>query len=62
MWISGFDYVPIYTIREEGKPLRVVRIHEAMKAYENGYMHAVSEETYNAMEYALGRIEARVQG
>lgn len=60
--ITGFDYVPIYTIREEGKPLRVVRIEEAVKAYENGYIDAVSEETYNSMVNALGRIEARVNG
>jgi len=62
VWISGFDYVPIYTVREEGKPLRVVRIEEAMRAYENGYYDAVSEETYNSMKNALSRIEARVNG
>lgn len=62
VWISGFDYVPIYTVREEGKPLRVVRIEEAMRAYENGYIDAVSEETYNSMKNALSRIEARVNG
>lgn len=60
--IDGFDYTPIFTVHEEGKPSRVVRIREAMKAYEGGYMDAVSEQTYNAMSYALGRIEARVNG
>ena len=58
--IDGFDYVPIFTVNEEGKPLRVVRIHDAIKAYENGFMDAVSEPTYNAMKYALGRIEDRI--
>lgn len=60
--ISGYSYTPIFTVREEGKPVRVVRIHEAMRAYENGYIDAVSEETYNAMANALTRIEARTKG
>jgi len=60
--ISGYSYTPIYTVREAGKPLRVVRIDEAMAAYESGYIEAVSEETYNSMKNAKSRIEARVAG
>ena len=60
--ISGFSYTPIFTVNEKGKPLKVVRIHEAMAAYESGYKDAVSEETYNAMAYALERIDARISG
>ena len=60
--IDGFDYTPIFTVHEEGKSSRVVRIQEAMRAYEGGHMDAVSEQTYNAMGYALERIEARVNG
>lgn len=60
--ITGFSYTPIFSVREEGKPTRVVRIEDAMKAYEGGYIDAVSEQTYEAMKYALGRIEARVNG
>ncbi len=60
--IDGFDYTPIFTVHEEGKQSRVVRIREAMKAYEGGHTEAVSEQTYNAMKYALGRIEARISG
>ncbi len=60
--ITGYDYVPIFTVAEEDKPMRVVRIHEAMKAYEEGYIDKVSEQTYNAMAYALERIEARIKG
>lgn len=60
--IEGFAYTPIFTVREEGKPVRVVRIREAMAAYENGYLDAVTEQTYEAMKYALTRIEARVAG
>ncbi len=58
--ITGFSYTPIFTITEEGKPLRVVRIREAMAAFEAGYIDAVSQKTYDAMAYALMRIEQRV--
>jgi len=59
--ITGYDYVPIFTVAEEGKPLRVVRIREAMKAYEDGFIDRISKETYDAMAYALERIEARIK-
>ena len=58
--ITGYSYTPIFTIAEEGKPLRVVRIQEAIAAYEAGYIDRVSEATYEAMKYALDRIEARI--
>lgn len=60
--ITGYSYTPIFTVRETGKPLKVVQISQAMTAYENGYIDSVSESTYNAMAYALQRIEARVAG
>ena len=60
--ITNYNYVPIFAVTEEGKPLRVVRIREAMKAYEDGYIDRISQESYNAMKYALERIEARVNG
>ena len=60
--ITGFSYTPIFTVAEEGKPLRTVRIRQAMQAFENGYIDRVSQETYDAMKYALSRIEARVSG
>ena len=60
--VTGYDYTPIFTVREEGRPLRVVRIEAAMKAYENHYIDRVSKETYDAMKYALTRIEARING
>jgi len=60
--VTNFSYTPIFTVNEKEKPLRVVRIREAMTAYEQGYIDRVSEETYNAMKYALERIEARIQG
>ena len=60
--VTGFSYTPIFTVVEPGKPLRVVRIHEAIAAYEAGYLDRVSQETYEAMKYALTRIEARIHG
>ena len=60
--ITGFGYTPIFTVREEGKPLKVVRINEAIHAYDQDYIDKVSPETYEAMKYALTRIEARIAG
>lgn len=60
--ITGYSHTPIFTVAEEGKPIRVVRIHEAMTAFEAGYMDAVNQQTYDAMKYALTRIEARIAG
>ena len=60
--ITGYSYTPIFTVAEKNKPLRVVRIRQAMEAYEQGYVDRVSPETYAAMAYALGRIESRIAG
>ncbi len=60
--ITNYNYTPIFTVVEEEKPLRVLRITEAMKAFEEGYLDRVSQETYDDMVYALTRIEARVKG
>ena len=60
--ITGYSYTPIFSVRETGKPLKVVRIAEAMDAYENRHIDSVSKDTYDAMAYALKRIEARVAG
>ena len=58
--VTGYSYTPIFTVNEADKPLRVVRIAEAMTGYRQGYIDKVEESTFNAMEYALGRIEARI--
>lgn len=60
--ITNYSYTPIFTVNEDGKPLRVVRIQEAIAAYESGYFQRVSQETYNKMTYALTRIKARIAG
>ena len=63
--VTGFDYIPIYTQKESqcvDGDRRVLRIHEAMYAYENNFVDAVTKACYDDMEYSLSRIEARVKG
>lgn len=60
--ITGYSYTPIFSVVEEGKPSRVVRIAEAMSAYEGGYIDRVTQPTYEAMKNALERIDARIKG
>ena len=60
--ITNYSYTPIFTVVEEDKPLRILRIAEAMQAFEEGYLERVSQGTYDAMAYALKRIEARING
>lgn len=60
--ITGYSYTPIFTVNEAEKPLKVVRIREAMEAYQSGYYQKVSQETYDKMVYAMSRIEARIAG
>lgn len=59
--ITNYRYTPIFTVKEEGKPLRVIRIREAIAAYEVGFIDRVSQKTYESMKYALSRIEARIK-
>ena len=58
-YISGYRYTPIFTVHDEEK-LRVVRLSEAIAAYEGGYLGKVSKETYDDMVYARKRIAERV--
>lgn len=58
--ITNFTYTPIFTVIEKGKPARVVRIRETMEAYDNLFLERIDEATYEAMAYALERIEARI--
>lgn len=60
--ITNYAYTPIFTVHEEEKPLKILRIDQAVKAYEENYLDAVSEQTYNEMVYALERIKARIAG
>lgn len=59
--ISGFDYVPIYTLTpdRDGEDMRVVQIQPALEAYENGDLLRVSETAYNNMKSALELIKSK---
>ena len=59
--ITGFDYTPIFRANDT-EQLRLLRIREAMAAFEGSYINRVSQESYDAMAYALTRIEDRVHG
>ena len=63
--VTGFSYIPIYTLSEaetaDGQR-RVVRIAEAMYAYENNFMNRISASAYANMEYSLDRIHKRIAG
>lgn len=60
--ITGFDYTPLYTqdASSVGGGMRVLRIREAITAYESNFIGRVSEETYLAMKNALAKIESRM--
>lgn len=58
--ITGFDYTPTFIVNAEDQPLKVVRLTEAIAAYEAGQLGRVDEATYDAMRYALTRVQARV--
>ena len=60
--VTGYSYTPIFTVAERGGSLHSVRIAEAIAAYEGGHIRSVKEGTYEDMNYALTRIEARVKG
>lgn len=60
--ITGYSYTPIFTVTEHNRPIRVLRIREAIAAYESGYIEAIGQETYDAMKYAMTRIEQRIAG
>ncbi len=59
--VTGFTYTPIYTVKDDTGLLRVVRLEEAISAYEKGRIGKVAPETYESMVYGLKRIESRVK-
>ena len=59
--ITDYTWHPIFTQTTE-TGLEVVRIHDAINAYQSDFILKCSESDYNSMEHALGRIDARVKG
>lgn len=60
--ITGFDYVPIYRFENDAGQVKLLRIREALEAYENHSIDSVEPEDYEAMKSALTKIENRVNG
>ena len=58
--ITGYSYTPLFSVSTEDS-LRVVRLENAMTAYESNHLDAVSKDIYDDMAYAKKRIEARVK-
>lgn len=57
--LTGYSYEPIFTQTGE-TGLQVVRIKDAVTAYEADYIQRISQSDYEAMTYALERIEDRI--
>ena len=62
--VTGWDYTPIYTLHKEDCDgyQRVVRIEEAIFAYDNNFVDRVTAACYEDMKYSLQRITDRLAG
>ena len=63
VFLSGWEYIPTFILKPDqsaGGGHRVVRIREAMAHYEQEFVGRVTEDAYGDMEYALKRIEERI--
>ena len=63
VFLSNYSYTPLFTLKPEESITgghRVVRIREAMERYESNYVGSITQDAYDDMKYALGRIEKRV--
>ena len=61
--VTNYSITPIYTLKENecDSQRRVVRIHEAMFAYESNYVDRITGAAYSSMQTALKRIEERIK-
>ena len=60
--VTDYSYVPIYTLAENQCDgfRRVVRIENAMSAYELNFVDKITDSCYENMKFAMERILARV--
>ena len=62
-FLSGYEYIPLFTLKPDQSASgghRVVRIREAMERYEQNFVGGITQDAYDDMAYALTRIEKRV--
>ena len=63
--VTDYSYVPIYTLKESDcadGDRRVVRIYQAMQAYDGNFVDSITTSCYQDMSYSLGRITERIKG
>ena len=61
--ITGYEHTPVYIATPENdgvEGVRLLRIRDAIAAYDANSIMKISEETYKAMKTALSRISGRV--
>ena len=60
--ITDYSYIPIYTLAENQCDgfRRVIRLENAMSAYQMNFVDKVTDSCYENMEFAMERILARV--
>ena len=62
--ITGYAHTPVYiaTPKKDGvQDIKLLRIEQAIAAYEANSIHKVSDETYTAMKSALNRIKSLLE-
>lgn len=63
--VTGYSYTPIYTVTKSQSAdnfQRVVRIEQAMQAYEGNFVDRITKACYDDMGYSLTRIADRTSG
>ena len=63
--VTGYSYTPIYTVTKSQSAdgfQRVVRIEQAMQAYDGNFVDKITAACYSDMAYSLKRIASRTSG
>lgn len=63
--VTGYSYIPIYTVTKTQSAdgfHRVVRIEQAMQAHDGNFVDKITDACYADMQYSLTRIQARTTG
>ena len=63
--VTGYSYTPIYTVTKSQSAdgfQRVVRIEQAMQAYDGNFVDKITSACYSDMAYSLTRIASRTKG
>ena len=63
--VTGYSYTPIYTVTGSQTAdgfQRVVRIEQAMQAYDGNFVDKITRACYDDMAYSLTRIASRTSG